>query len=290
MVIQVDGSTSLTEFANKFYLYDSTGSGPTLKNCGVDVVAGDFGTWAPIGAVQTANGYDVAWKVPGADEYTVWSTDSNGNYIASLTGYSVPGTDYSLEALEATFHQDLNGDGTMVIQVDGSTSLTEFANKFYLYDSTGSGPTLKNCGVDVVAGDFGTWAPIGAVQTANGYDVAWKVPGADEYTVWSTDSNGNYIASLTGYSVPGTDYSLEALEATFHQDLNGDGLLGIYAPSTFSLQYKGFDYAAFYNGAYENADSLPSLVQTGANSIERRSSYGIDVTTSQVVADLKLHR
>ena len=89
MVIQVDGSTSLTEFANKFYLYDSTGSGPTLKNCGVDVVAGDFGTWAPIGAVQTANGYDVAWKVPGADEYTVWSTDSNGNYIASLTGYSV---------------------------------------------------------------------------------------------------------------------------------------------------------------------------------------------------------
>jgi Tryptophan-rich Synechocystis species C-terminal domain len=238
--------------------------------------------------VQTANGYDVAWKVPGADEYTVWSTDSNGNYIASLTGYSVPGT--ALEALEATFHQDLNGDGTigpvsMVIQVDGSTSLTEFANKFYLYDSTGSGPTLKYGGVDVVGGEFGTWAPIGAVQTANGYDVAWKVPGADEYTVWSTDSNGNYIASLTGYSVPGTDYSLEALEATFHQDLNGDGVLGIYASSTFSLQYKGFAYISSYNAAYESADSLPSLVQTGANSIEATLSYGIDVATSQVVVD-----
>ena len=39
--------------------------------------------WVPIGAVQTASGYDVAWELPGANEYTVWSTDSNGNYIAN---------------------------------------------------------------------------------------------------------------------------------------------------------------------------------------------------------------
>ena len=38
----------------------------------------------------------------------------------------------------------------------------------------------------------------------------------------------------------------------FHQDLNGDGTIGI--PNTFSLQYKGFDYVAFYNGAYENSE------------------------------------
>jgi hypothetical protein len=54
---------------------------------------------------------------------------------------------------------------------------------------------------------------------------------------------------------------------------------------TFLLQYKGFDYAAFFNGAYEDSDSLPSLVQTGANSIEATLDYGIDVATSQVVAD-----
>ena len=55
--------------------------------------------------------------------------------------------------------------------------------------------------------------------------------------------------------------------------------------SDFSLQYKGFDYVAFYNGAYENSDSLPSLVQTGANSIETTLDYGINAQTSQVVAD-----
>jgi hypothetical protein len=54
---------------------------------------------------------------------------------------------------------------------------------------------------------------------------------------------------------------------------------------TFSLTYKGFDYVAFYNGAYENSDSLPTLVQTGANSIEVTLDYGIDAQTSQVVTD-----
>ena len=56
----------------------------------------------------------------------------------------------------------------------------------------------------VVAGEFGGWVPIGAVQTASGYDVAWEIPGANEYTVWSTDSNGNYIANIIG-AVAGND-------------------------------------------------------------------------------------
>jgi hypothetical protein len=54
---------------------------------------------------------------------------------------------------------------------------------------------------------------------------------------------------------------------------------------TLTLQYKGFDYVAFFNGAYEDDDSLPQLAQTGANSIEATLDYGIDVNTSQVVAD-----
>ena len=285
VVTQMNGSTSLSEVANKFYLYDDAWGSSTLKYAGQDFVVGQFGAWMPIGAVKTANGYDVAWKVAGADQYTVWSTDSNGNYIASITGYAVPGTDPSLQALEATFHQDLNGDGKILIQTDGATSLTEVANKFYLYDGSGTGPTLKYAGQDFVAGQFGGWAPIGAVQTANRYDVAWKVTGADQYVVWSTDSNGNYTASITGYAVSGTDHSLEALETTFHQDLNGDGVVGVYTPGTFSLQYKGFAYVSSYNGAYENSDSLPSLVRTGANSIEATIGYGIDVATSQVVVD-----
>jgi autotransporter passenger strand-loop-strand repeat protein/autotransporter-associated beta strand protein len=54
---------------------------------------------------------------------------------------------------------------------------------------------------------------------------------------------------------------------------------------TFFLKYKGFDYVAFFNGAYEDDNSLHSLAQTGANSIEATLDYGIDANTSQVVAD-----
>ena len=81
-MIEANGSTSLTEIGNNFYLYDSSGSGPSLKYGGADVVAGQFGAWTPIGAEQTASGYEVAWKITGADQYTVWNTDSSGNYIS----------------------------------------------------------------------------------------------------------------------------------------------------------------------------------------------------------------
>ena len=193
-------------------------------------MAGQFAPWAPIGAEQTASGYEVAWKVTGADQYIVWNTDSSGNYTSAMTGL-VSGADYALQSLETSFHQDLNGDGqiglpTTVIEANGSTSLTEVGNHFYLYNSGGSGPSLKYAGADYVAGQFGPWAPIGAEQTASGYEVAWKVTGADQYTVWNTDSSGNYTSSMTGV-VSGADYALQSLETSFHQDLNGDGQIGL---------------------------------------------------------------
>ena len=237
-VIQSDtnsfGLTRLTAVADEYFLYNAGGSGPALQYAGAPVTAGEFAGWVPIGAVQTASGYDVAWKIPAANEYTVWSTDSNGNYLANIIGV-VPGNVYALDSIETTFNQDLNGDGTIgltktVIQTDtnsfGSTRLTAVANEYFLDNASGSGPALQYPDAPVTAGEFAGWAPIGAVQTASGYDVAWKIPGANEYTVWSTDSNGNYIANIIGV-VPGNVYALESFETTFNQDLNGDGTIGL---------------------------------------------------------------
>jgi hypothetical protein len=52
-----------------------------------------------------------------------------------------------------------------------------------------------------------------------------------------------------------------------------------------SLAYKGFNYVSYYNGPYENADSLPALVATGANAAALDIEYGIDVVHSAVYAD-----
>src|SRR5260221_8017540 len=72
---------------------------------------------------------------------------------------------------------------------------------------------------------FGGWTPIATEQTASGYEVALKYAGADMYTVWNTDGNGNYVSSAMG-AVVGANAGLESLETNFLQDLNGNGLVG----------------------------------------------------------------
>ncbi|MGY3144566.1 hypothetical protein ACVWYQ_001565 [Bradyrhizobium sp. USDA 3397] len=264
-VVESVGATTLVESGGKYYLNGSTGSGPTLKDNGVQFVKGSDGTWTPIGAEKTATGYVVAWKETSTGQYTAWNTDNNGNYVShvsSLTGSpdggSVSGTDSGLKSLETSFHQDLNGDGQVgtstattptsptpttgkVVESAGVTSLVESGGKYYLNGSTGTGPTLKDNGVDFVGGSDGTWTPIGAEKTATGYQVAWKETSTGQYTAWNTDNNGNYVShvsSLTGStdggSVSGTDSGLKTLETSFHQDLNSDGQIGTSSVATSS--------------------------------------------------------
>jgi hypothetical protein len=71
---------------SNYFLYPNDGSAVELSYAGAPVVAGQFdqfgGPWAPIGAGQTASGYEVAWKVTGADKFTVWNTDNSGSYVS----------------------------------------------------------------------------------------------------------------------------------------------------------------------------------------------------------------
>ncbi len=265
-VIEANGSTHLTEGANHFFLYDSAALGPSLKTSGADFVAGQFGNWLPISAEQTTGGYEVAWKVTGADMYSIWTTDSSGNFISSTAG--LPGADYALQTAESNFSQDLNGDGhigltTTVIEANGSTHLTEGANHFFLYDSAGLGPSLKTSGADFVAGQFGNWLPISAEQTTGGYEVAWKVTGSDMYSIWTTDSSGNFISSTAVLS--GADYALQSAEPSFFQDLNGDGHIGL---TTTVIETNGSTHlteAGNHFFLYDSAGSGPSLKASGAD-------------------------
>ncbi|WP_050043726.1 hypothetical protein [Bradyrhizobium sp. LTSPM299] len=234
-VIEALGSTSLVQAGNVYDLNPvAGGTGPTMKYQGSAITVDEFAGWSPIGAEATSTGYDAAWKLAGADQYTVWATDANGNDTVQLLN-SVSGSSAALEALETTFHQDLNGDGVIgipstTIESFGSTSLVQSGNVYDLDPvAGGTGPTLKYQGSAITVGEFAGWSPIGADATSTGYDAAWKLAGADEYTVWATDANGNDTVKLVD-SVSGSSAALETQETTFHQDLNGDGVIGI--PST----------------------------------------------------------
>ncbi|HEX4427124.1 MAG TPA: calcium-binding protein, partial [Terriglobales bacterium] len=120
------------------------------------------------------------------------------------------------------------GAPTTVLEAFGLTTLTQVGNNYYVSNSAGGSSSLKQSGAVVVVGQSSGWVPIAAEQTASGYDVAWKLPGADQYIVWNADSNGNYLSALTGTGVvSGTSAAMESFETIFHQDLNGDGVVGL---------------------------------------------------------------
>ncbi|NOJ43559.1 hypothetical protein HCN58_29030, partial [Bradyrhizobium sp. WSM 1791] len=119
------------------------------------------------------------------------------------------------------------GVPNVVIETSGSTSLVQTGNVYQLNPvGGGTGPTAKYLGSSITVGQFGGWAPIGAEATASGYQVAWKLAGADQYTVWSTDTNGNDTVKLLD-SVSGGSAALQSIETSFAQDLNGDGVIGV---------------------------------------------------------------
>src|SRR5262249_28730170 len=161
-------------------------------------------------------GYDVAWK-SGADQYSVWQTDAQGNMLSNPTGV-VSGSSYALESLEGSFHQDLNGDGTAglvttTIEQLGAPALVQIADTYALGD--GSGPSMKFSVAPVTARRVGNWAPAPRAAVVAGYEVAWK-SGADQYSIWLTDNSGNMTSNPNGI-VSGSSFALENFEDSFQQ-------------------------------------------------------------------------
>jgi len=101
----------------------------------------------------------------------------------------------------------------------------------------------------VTVGQFGTYAPIGveAITTngvVTGYEIAWKDSGSGQYIVWAPDSGGNYTNNVLS-GVSGTSTALESIETSFHQDLNGDGTIGLpaYTSSNTVIEFVWIDQA-----------------------------------------------
>jgi serralysin len=139
VVIEAVGLTSLIQASNTYFLYPVGGSGgPQLRFSGAPVTVGQNGPWMPIAAEQTASGYEVAWKAGSADQYLVWNIDGNGNYVSSVGGV-MSGNSLALEALEPSFHQDLNSDGTI-----GPPATTQLATDFGNVGTLGSDTTIAS--------------------------------------------------------------------------------------------------------------------------------------------------
>ena len=179
----------------------------------------------PVAVEQIAGGYEVALNSSRTDQFSIWNTDSNGNFspIRSPSGSST-----ALETLETSFHQDLNGDGVIGVPTTMIEALW--------FDRPGSGrqqllprscfrgtwPGTEIHGTAVVAGQFGRLCADRREQIAGGYEVAWDA---------GTDNSRSGIPTATATSSPlrftREQTALETLETSFQQDLNGDGVIGV---------------------------------------------------------------
>ena len=79
------------------------------------------------------------------------------------------------------------GSGVSLGEIDGENSTTITANQLTV-------PQPLYGGAHVTPGQFDTWLPIDSVQIGGGYQIAWKHGAADEYIVWNTDANGNWLS------------------------------------------------------------------------------------------------
>jgi hypothetical protein len=222
-----NGAITLAQVGVLFELNPASGgTGPLLKLNGSLITAGQFAAgWTPVGAVQTASGYEVAWSVPGQNEFVAWDTDSNGDFTSAATGI-LSGSSAELEGLEANFGETFAGAGAKAtpstIATNGATILAQVGNLFELKPASGgAGPLLQLNGSVVTAGEFAAgWTPVGAVQTASGYQVAWSVPGKNEYVVWDVSGNGAFASAGTGI-MSGTSNTLQQVELNFHENFRG---------------------------------------------------------------------
>jgi hypothetical protein len=184
---------------------------------------------------------------PGSAPLVLANVQGQGTLALAGNGTVVAGPDVAVTGGAGAL--------TTVIEAQRSTSLVQVANDYFRYPVGGSsGPQLSFNGAPVTVGEFGSWMPIGAEQTASGYEVAWKVTDADQYTLWNTDSSGNFLSGSIGV-VSGSSSALEALEPSFQQDLNNDGLIG--PPATAQLA-TGFD-----NSGTLGFDTAPANDQIG---------------------------
>ena len=271
--------------------------------------SGDYGTDANFQNNYRMTGTFIdTWKAPFTTEDRIWISEGPvfqtqvADFDALLTSHGVEHTLLTTQTSDA--HSWSGGwlSGAVaglygletalpqtVIEDFGSTSLVEGGSNYFLHPNGGSAVELSYAGAPVVAGQFdqfgGPWAPIGAEQTASGYEVAWKVTGADKYTVWNTDNSGNYVSSAfnvasgtVGVAATASD-DVGVVGVQFLLDGN---LLG--TEDTTSPYSVSWDTTSATNGPH----TLTARARDAAGNMATSTSVTVNVSNQQVSVPLAL--
>ena len=171
----------------------------------------------------------------GADQYGVWDTDANGNYV-SVSQQRI-GESATLVSMETSFNEDLNGDGIdrrsavrRVIESSGSMSLVTDWTNYYLEPNGGTAVKLSYGGRRLRSANL---APgLRSRRSRRRPDMRWPWRMWAPINIRSGTRTAAAISSrVRSANVSGTSAALESMEFSFNDDLNGDGTIGIPVPS-----------------------------------------------------------
>ena len=103
---------------------------------------------------------------------------------------------------------------TTIIEAKGMPELVQVGNDYFMNPvSGGTGPEVMLNGSPVVVGQFPGRAPVGAEQTAGGYELAMKSASTNQFIIWTLDTSGHYVTNTAAMS--GTSTALESMKRVF---------------------------------------------------------------------------
>ena len=236
-----------------------------------------------------------AGRLPAPNQYTVWNTDSNGNVISNAVGGIVSGTSFGAARDRGEFPPGSEWRWHDRHCHDKSRD--------HRRNRAGSGWQLLLAGscwrrdwpsaeVWWFARHGGSVRAVGPLSARNRPPVVtrlrWKATGADQYTVWNTDSNGNVISNAVGGIVSGSSSALQGIEASFHQDLNGDGIILLSGSGSIigtNSLVVGSGASAELTGAYSGSVSFAGATGTLVidNSANFTGTIGGQLATGDVI-------
>ena len=151
------------------------------------------------------------------------TADGSGAW-SFTTGTLAGGTQsFTAKAMDAAGNVSA-ASAALTVTISAQAKVSKVRNHYYVSTSK-TDPILTYAGAPVVT-DQTAGRRSARCRRQRGMRLSGRLTGADQYTVWNTDSNGNFVSDTLGV-VSGTSYALESLETSFQQDLNGDGTIGL---------------------------------------------------------------
>ena len=244
--VEANGDFDLVVDGGQYRIQDALGADIGVSEAGNGV--GAHNGWSAIQVEENGTGgFELLWEHADG-RHALWHLDGAG---ALQSGALIPTA--GLSAYESLFETDLDGDGNVgvgaptTIEAVGDYELVLAAGQYRIQDALGTDIGVSEAGNGV--GAHNGWSAIQVEENGTGgFELLWEHADG-RHALWHLDGAG---ALQSGALIPTA--GLSAYESLFETDLDGDGNVGVGAPTT--IEAVGDYELVLAAGQYRIQDAL----------------------------------